>query len=258
MPAHPQAPVALITGAAKRIGAAIAELFHHQGYRVIIHYRHSAEQATQLCKRLNALRADSARILHADLNDSTAVQQLATDALACYGGIDVLINNASSFYATPLPAVSVQDWDDLINSNVKAAFFLSQALADSLQQRGGSIINIIDIHADGGLTGFPVYCIAKAGLKMLTRSLARELAPAVRVNGVSPGAILWPEQAAESTEPSVEPPPEPSQEQRRIVDSIPLGHLGAAVDIAQTVWFLAHAGYITGQIIRVDGGRSLR
>ncbi len=277
MSASPQAPVVLITGAAKRIGAAIAELFHDKGYQVIIHYHHSTEAATLLCRRLNAARADSVHILQADLNDSAAVQQLAMDALACFGGIDVLINNASSFYATPLPAVSEQDWDDLINSNVKAAFFLSQALADSLQQRSGSIINIIDIHADSGLRGFPVYSIAKAGLKMLTRTLARELAPAVRVNGVSPGAILWPAHATGSTDeaehspesshqsspahtlkPSPESSPNPSAEQQRILDSIPLGHLGAAADIAQTVWFLAHAGYITGQIIRVDGGRSLR
>lgn len=268
----PQAPVVLITGAAKRIGAAIAQLFHDEGYKVIIHYRHSFEEATQLCKHLNMLRADSARILQADLNDTAAVQLLASDALACFGGIDVLINNASSFYATPLPAVTDQDWDDLINSNVKAAFFLSQALADSLQERGGSIINIIDVYADSGLRGYPVYSIAKAGLKMLTRTLARELAPAVRVNGVSPGAILWPEHTVGSAD-EAEHLPEPSQKplqkplqkpslelslkQQRILDSIPLGHLGAAADISQTVWFLAHAGYITGQIIKVDGGRSV-
>ncbi len=272
-------PVVLITGAAKRIGAATAELFHDKGYKVIIHYRHSSEEATRLCQRLNDLRTDSARMLQADLNDSAAVQQLATDALACFGAIDVLINNASSFYATPLPAVSDQDWDDLINSNVKAAFFLSQALAEPLQTRSGSIINIIDIHADGGLRGFPVYSIAKAGLKMLTRTLARELAPAVRVNGVSPGAILWPEHASGSADeaglapehfqerapqhsseqhyPEQHYPEQHSPEQQRILDSIPLGHLGVAADIAETVWFLAHAGYITGQIIKVDGGRSV-
>jgi len=259
-----QAPVVLITGAAKRIGAAIAELFHDKGYRVIIHYRHSAQEASQLRNRLSALRPDSVQILQADLNDSAAVQQLATDALACFGRIDVLINNASSFYATPLPRVTEQDWDDLVNSNVKAAFFLSQALAGSLQERSGCIINIIDIYADGGLRGFPVYSIAKAGLKMLTRSLARELAPTVRVNGVSPGAILWPEHAvgsrdeAEHCTVSCLKTSSISLEQQRILDSIPLGHLGAAADIARTVWFLANASYITGQIIRVDGGRSLR
>jgi pteridine reductase len=245
-------PVALITGAAKRIGAAIAELFHQQGYTVIIHYRHSSDDAAQLCQRLNSQRAGSALMLQADLNDQAAVQQLASEALARCGGVDILINNASSFYATALPTASEQDWNDLINSNVKAAFFLSQALAGSLQARGGCIINIIDIHADSGLRGFPIYSIAKAGLKMLTRSLARELAPAVRVNGVSPGAILWPEHLNGSAGSTT------ASEQQKILDQIPLGHLGEAADIAQTVWFLTRASYMTGQVIRVDGGRSLR
>ncbi len=238
-------PVVLITGAAKRIGARIAAQFHAEGYRVIIHYRNAATEALALQKNLNAARADSAYLLQADLNDSVAVAELGTKALACCGRVDVLVNNASSFYATPLDSATEQNWDELINSNVKAAFFLSQSLAASLQQNQGCIINIVDMHADSGLKGFPVYSIAKAALKMLTHSLARELAPLVRVNGVAPGAILWPEHLTDTVQ------------QQRILDTIPLRRLGSPDDIASAVWFLVNAHYMTGQVIKVDGGKSL-
>lgn len=238
-------PVVMITGAAKRIGARIAGWFHAEGYRVIIHYRHASAEAKALQEKLNAVRADSVHLLQADLNDSAAVQELGAKALACFGRMDVLVNNASSFYATPLDAVTEQDWNDLVNSNVKAAFFLSQSLAASLQETRGCIINIVDIHAGSGLKGFPVYSIAKAALKMLTCSLARELAPRVRVNGVSPGAILWPEHLTDE------------EQQQRILDTIPLGRLGSPDDIAGAVWFLVNAHYMTGQVIKVDGGKSL-
>ena len=237
--------VVLVTGAARRIGAGMVEHFHRRGCQVIIHHHRSVSEAAALCDRLNEIRPGSAHALPADLDDPAAVQQLATQALAWQGHIDILVNNASGFYPTPLPGVSEQDWHSLINSNVKAAFFLSQALSGSLQARSGCIINIIDSHADHGLKAYPVYSIAKAALKMMTRSLARELAPAVRVNGLSPGAILWPEQGIDE------------QERQRIISSIALGHTGTVADICAAAWFLANASYLTGQIIRVDGGRSL-
>ncbi|MGB4248182.1 MAG: pteridine reductase [Pseudohongiellaceae bacterium] len=239
-------PVLMITGAARRIGAAIAELFHERGYNVIIHYHRSSADANALQNSLNAKRLGSASCLQADLCDSAAVVQLAQQALAWQGRIDVLINNASSFYPTPLGSTTVAQWNDLLGSNLQGAFFLSQELAQTLRETHGCIINMTDMHADAGLRNYPVYSIAKAGVKMMTKALARELAPHVRVNGISPGAILWPEQ--EGSEES----------QRRILRSIALGRQGSPADIAEAAWFLAAtAHYMTGQTIRVDGGRTV-
>jgi len=239
--------VALITGAAQRIGAAIATELHRRGYRVIIHYHHSAAAAQQLAADLNAVRADSARCINGNLQHQLEAEVLATAALSQWGRLDALINNASSFYPTPLGSATEADWDALIGSNMKGPFFLAQALAPMLDKHSGCIVNIVDIFAVQPLADHPLYCMAKAGLAMMTKSLAGDLAPRVRVNGVAPGAILWPE-----------PAPSASQKQT-MLDDIPLQTLGSAADIANTVAFLvADAPYISGQILAVDGGRSLQ
>lgn len=239
------ADAVLITGAAKRIGAACARLLHRQGYTVIVHYHRSDQAALALCRELNALRSGSAHALKADLCNPGDVKNLA-EAAAGLGGVKALVNNASAFYPTPFEKVTFEHWNDLFNSNLKAPFFLSQALAGSLTGRQGCIVNIADIHAERGLAGYPVYSLTKAGLAALTRILAKELAPAVRVNAVAPGAILWPEQT-------------PSEQQKQeILARIALQRLGRPADIAKAVLFLIDAAdYITGQIISVDGGRLL-
>lgn len=241
-----QTPVLLITGAARRIGAAIAELFHERGYNVIIHCHRSVADATALQNSLNARRHGSACCLQADLCDAAAVVQLAQQVVAWQGRLDVLVNNASSFYPTLLGETSAAQWDDLFGSNLKGAYFLSQELTPALRASRGCVINMTDMHADGGLKHYPVYSIAKAGVKMMTKALARELAPDVRVNGISPGAILWPEHE------------DSHDSQQRILRTIALGRQGSPDDIAETAWFLATiALYMTGQTIRVDGGRTV-
>lgn len=241
------APVILITGAAKRIGAALAEHFHALGYRVAIHCHHSTDQAEKLAEQFNQLKPESAAVYSVDLADIAALEVMAKKVCEDFGRIDVLINNASSFYPTSLGTVSEQHWDDLFASNLKAPFFLAQALAPSLADSGGCIINIADIHADRPLKEHTVYCCAKAGNVMLTKSLARELGPVVRVNGVAPGAIAWPEAN------------ELSQDAKSaIVERTALKRSGCFEDIVETVDFLVRrAPYITGQIIPVDGGRTL-
>ena len=241
-------PVAIITGGGRRIGAETARQLHSNGYNIILHYRRSVEEAKQLTEQLNAQRQDSAIAISADLNKISDVNHLATKALASWGKIDALINNASSYYPTPFGSVSEAQWEDLLSSNTKAPFFLSQALADELKKQHGCIVNIVDIHANIPLAEYSPYTIAKAGNAMLTKSLARELAPRVRVNGVAPGVIIWPENAAEHSE----------VEKQRILNQVPLGREGSASDIAKTVlFFVKDAPYITGQILAVDGGRSI-
>ncbi len=240
------APRALITGAARRIGACIARQLHHQGYDLILHYRTSATEANTLSQELNAQRADSCTCLKADLNDMQAVEELATQVRQ-QGRLDLLVNNASSFFPTPVDTAAQDDWDLLINSNLRGPFFLSRALAPLLTESQGCIINLVDVHADRGLKGYPIYSIAKAGVRMMTTSLARELAPEVRVNGVSPGAILWPEADAELDH----------EARQAILSKVPLERTGRPEDIAEAVAFLASAGYITGQVLAVDGGRSI-
>jgi pteridine reductase len=238
--------VALITGAAHRLGAEIARHLHQAGLRVLIHYRSSSTSADALAAELNALHHDSARTLAADLLDLTAIEQLAHAALQAWGRVDVLINNASTYYPTPVGSITSTHWDDLIGSNLRAPLFLSQALAPSLKAGSGSIVNMVDIHAEKPLHGHPVYSVAKAGLAMLTRSLAIELGPEVRVNAVAPGIILWPERELSDTEKSA------------MLERVVLGRKGEPNDIAKTVCFLAlDARYVTGQILAVDGGRSL-
>ncbi|NOQ36703.1 MAG: pteridine reductase [Methylococcaceae bacterium] len=236
----------LITGAAKRIGASCAKLLHSQGFNIVLHYRGSETQVRQLCNELNAQRADSAKILQADLLDFSALQELAEQASSVWGGIDVLINNASAFYPQTVDNVSETSWDEMLGSNLKAPFFLSQALMATLSERKGCIINIIDIHAERGLKEYPVYSITKAGLASMTKVLAKELAPQIRVNGVSPGAILWPEDELSSSA------------KTEIIERIALKRAGEPMDIAKAVAFLINdADYISGQIISVDGGRTL-
>ena len=236
----------LITGAGKRIGAACASHLHNQGHNIVLHYRDSKQSVTALCEKLNQHREHSAVILQADLLDLTALQQMAGQACEVWGGVDVLVNNASAFYPQAVNTVTEQDWDDLLGSNLKAPFFLSQALENSLAKRKGCIVNIIDIHAERGLKEYPVYSIAKAGLAGMTKILAKELAPHIRVNGVSPGAILWPEDSLST------------QAKTEILERIALKRAGEPQDIAKAVSFLIHdADYITGHIISVDGGRTL-
>ena len=238
--------VILVTGAARRIGAAIVTRLHEDGARVAIHYRGSADDAESLAKNLNRARADSAAVFKADLLNIEAIEPLVGAVVKWGGRLDALVNNASSFYPTPVGSITEAQWDELIGSNLKAPLFLSQASADHLRSTNGVIVNIVDIHAERPLRDHAVYGSAKAGLAMLTRSLAKDLAPDVRVNGVSPGAILWPENGMT---PSV---------QKSILEQIPLARAGDPQDIAGCVLYLLRdATYITGQIISVDGGRSI-
>ena len=238
--------VFLVTGSARRIGAAIVTCLHENGARVAIHYRGSADDAKTLSEQLNALRADSAAVFQADLLDVDEISPLIDAVINWRGRLDGLVNNASSFYPTPIGSITEQHWDDLLGSNLKAPLFLSQAAAEALRSSHGVIINIVDIHADRPLREHPVYGPAKAGLAMLTRSLAKDLAPNIRVNGVSPGAILWPENGMSEAV------------QKNILEQVPLQCAGSPEDIAGCVLYLARdATYVTGQIIAVDGGRSI-
>jgi len=236
----------LITGAAKRIGAACARRLHEAGCHIVIHYKSSEREALALCEDLNRLRADSATTLQADLLDISGLQDVAETACGFRGGIDVLINNASAFYSTPFGEVTEAEWDELFGSNLKAPFFLTQALKETLQQRRGCVVNIVDIHSERGLPGFSAYSIAKAGLAAMTRVLAKEMGPEVRVNGVAPGAIIWPEHGL-------------SEEVKELIlQRVALRRSGVPDDIAKAVLFLIRdADYTTGQILSVDGGRTL-
>lgn len=248
---HKQSPAlqnkcALITGAARRIGASIAAHLHAAGANIAIHYRLSELAAIELRDRLNDARADSAEVFQADLNADDQLHSLIDAVKHWSGRIDALINNASSFYATPLGTITAGQWDELIGSNLRAPLFLSQAALPMLQETHGCIVNIVDIYAKRPLSDHVVYGIAKSGLEMLTRSLARDLAPTIRVNGVAPGAILWPENGINS------------DDENKIIEQIPLGRQGEPQDIANAVLYLVRdARYVTGQIIVVDGGRSL-
>ncbi|HEY7883946.1 MAG TPA: pteridine reductase, partial [Cellvibrionaceae bacterium] len=219
-----------------------------QGFRVVIHYHNSEAQARALAANLNADRPDSATLVQANLNHISDVLKLAEAAQKRWQRLDVLVNNASSFYPTPIGSATEQQFDDLFGSNLKAPFFLAQALAPELKKNNGCMVNIADIHAEKPLKNHTLYCMAKAGNVMLTQSLARELAPDVRVNGIAPGAILWPGDAAELSD----------EAKQSILEKVALARTGEADDIARTLVFLVtNAPYITGQIIAVDGGRTL-
>jgi pteridine reductase len=237
--------VALVTGAARRIGAAIARRLHTAGASVVLHYRGAEGEAAALEKELNATRAGSAAKVKADLLAPIAPRALIMEACDRFGRLDVLVNNASTFYPTAVGAIESTHWEELMGSNLRAPLFLAQEAAPELKKNAGAIVNIVDIHAERPLQGYLVYSVAKAGLAALTRALALELAPAVRVNGVAPGAIAWPEDG--QFDPA---------ERERIVATTPLARLGTPEEIARAVHFLACAPFVTGQILAVDGGRS--
>jgi len=238
--------VALITGGAQRVGAMTARLLHAAGANLVIHYRSSRQSALELQTELNDKRSSSVILIQADLLDTSKLKSIITKSIEQWGRLDILLNNASSFYPTPMGTVTENDWDDLIGSNMKAPFFLSQAAAPHLEKQNGCIINIVDIHAQRPMEGHSIYNMAKAGLAMLVKTLAFELGPKIRVNGVAPGAIMWPSQEMDDLT------------KQRIVSRTYLKRKGSAEDIAKTVLFLAcNADYISGQIIAVDGGRSL-
>lgn len=243
-----QNKVILITGGAKRVGAAICRRLHMRGANLMVHYRSSIGAAQALQNELNQQRTDSVALVQGDLLDQQQLIKLVEAAVQRFGRLDGLINNASSFFATPLGECSSDDWHDLIGSNLRAPLFLSQAAAPHLKQQHGCIVNIVDIHTERPLKEYVIYNAAKGGLQALTRSLAVEMAPEVRVNGVSPGPILWPEAGKWMNE---------AERQETIAGTL-LKRCGEPDDIAKTVSFLmADAPYITGQIIAVDGGRSI-
>ena len=243
-----QGKVVLITGGARRVGAAICRNLHAHGASIMVHYRSSAKEARALQAELNLKRTDSVALIQADLLNLPMLPNLVGDTVKRFGRLDVVINNASSFFPTAVGEINDKAWDDLIGTNLKAPLFLSQAAVGQLKKNHGCIVNIVDIHAERPMKNYVVYSTAKAGLVNLTRSLARELAPEVRVNGVAPGAIIWPEDEAWSDELS----------RQRIINSTLLKRVGDPEDIAKAVYFLiADAPYITGQIIAVDGGRSI-
>lgn len=249
-PAHPDTRLsgktAFITGAARRVGAAIARKLHGAGANVVLHYRSSADDAEDLSRQLNSARSGSAALVSGDLLEIDTLPALAQAAIEAFGRLDILVNNASSFYPTPVGDISEIDWDDLIGTNLKAPLFLTQAAAPALHANQGLVINLADIHGMRPLRRHPVYSIAKAGLIMLTRSLARELGPHVRVNAIAPGPVMWPEDGVDEVL------------QAEIIDRTALKRTGSAADVARAaLFFAAEAPYVTGQILAVDGGRSI-
>lgn len=238
--------VALVTGGSKRIGAAIARRLHLEGMNLILHYHSSDKEARALQSNLNGARENSVVLVKGDLLDNHKISHLVQEAVNVYSRLDAVVNNASSFFPTPVGETTEQDWNDLLGTNLKAPYFLSQAAAPELSKRFGCIVNIADVYGERPLKNHPVYCIAKAGLIMLTRALARELAPEVRVNAVAPGAVLWPENDHDRVA------------QQRIVSRTPLRRTGTAAEIAGTVLYLIRdAGFVSGHVIPVDGGRSV-
>ncbi len=243
-----ESKVAMITGAARRIGAAIAEALHREGMNIVLHYNASEEEAQELCNHLNQIRPNSAITIQGDLLEPEIDKSLITKAYKTWGRLDLLVNNASRFYRTIFGKVTEYAWDDLMTSNLRAPFFLSQAAAPYLAEHKGRIINIADTHAWRPMKDYSVYCISKTGLLMLTKSLAKELAPDVIVNAIAPGSIIWPE--GENTL--------SHEEKEKIVSKTPLGRSGNAEDIARLAVFLARdAEYMTGEVLAVDGGRGL-
>ncbi|RUL61509.1 pteridine reductase [Dyella dinghuensis] len=239
-------PVALITGGAKRVGAVIARTLHAAGYDLALHCRRSMAEAEALAAELSEQRADSVLVLQAELADTRRLQQLVDATLARYGRLDALINNASAFYETPIDTASIEQWNDLFASNAQAPFFLTQAALPALRAAHGAIVNLVDIYAERSIANYPIYVMAKGALAAMTRTLALDLAPDVRVNGVAPGAVMWPSDGKSY------------DDQQAMMARTPLGRAGTPEDVAATVlWLLRDAPFVTGQIIRVDGGRSI-
>ena len=239
-------PVALITGGAKRVGAVIARSLHAAGYNLALHCRHAVAEAEALAAELHAQRADSVLVLQAELADIPALPKLVDDTLARYGRLDALINNASAFYPTPIDHADVAQWNELFASNAQAPFFLAQAALPALRSAHGAIVNLVDIYAERAIANHPIYVMAKGALAAMTRTLALDLAPEIRVNGVAPGAVMWPNDG------------KPYDDQASLLARTPLGRAGTPEDVASAVlWLLRDAPFVTGQIIRVDGGRSV-
>lgn len=239
-------PVALITGAGRRVGAVIARTLHAAGYDLALHYRRSADDARSLADELDQQRAASTLLIQAELADLTALPPMIEHVLAHYGRLDALVNNASAFFPTSLGSVTPTQWNELFASNAQAPFFLSQAAIPALREARGAIVNLLDIYAERPLANHTVYCMAKAALAAMTRSLALDLGPDVRVNGVAPGAVLWPSEG------------KPCDDQKAMLARTPLARTGAPEDVAGAVlWLLRDAPFVTGQTLRVDGGRSL-
>jgi pteridine reductase len=239
--------VALVTGGAHRIGAQVARTLHAAGMNVAIHYHASAARAEHLAGQLNALRPGSAGTVHGNLDDASCLPGLVAAVEERFGRLDALVNNASRFYPTPIDTATAAQWDDLMGSNLRAPFFLAQAAAPLLRAAGGCIVNLVDVHAQRPLKDHPIYCMAKAANAMMVMSLARELGPAVRVNGVAPGAILWPDRELNDAA------------KREILDRTALKRTGAMEDVAKAVLFLIRdADYVTGQVVAVDGGRTIQ
>ncbi|GAA5083167.1 pteridine reductase [Lysobacter panacisoli] len=246
MPAANTAPVALVTGAARRIGATIARTLHGAGYDVALHYRSSDAEARALAGELERVRPGSTLLLQADLSEFDRLPELIAHTVGRFGRLDALVNNASTFTPTPIGTVTPTQWDALFASNARAPFFLAQAAAPHLQATGGAIVNLGDLYAERPLRGHAIYCMAKAALLMMTRSLALELGPKVRVNAVSPGAILWPEERTDTSA------------QEAMLARTPLGRTGTPEEVAEAVrWLLQDASYSTGQVLHLDGGRLL-
>ena len=237
--------VALITGAARRIGAVIARNLHAAGWDLALHCRHSRAELDALIADLERARASSTLALQADLDDVDALAPIVAQAVERFGGLDALINNASAFYPTPIGSATPAQWDALFAANARAPFFLSQAAAPHLANRNGAIVNLVDIYADNPLAEHPIYSMSKAALASMTKALARDLAPGVRVNGIAPGAILWPDAGKED------------EDQRAVIERTPLKRIGTPGDIASAVSWLLDAPFVTGEIVRVDGGRHL-
>lgn len=252
-PQYPDTPVMLVTGAAKRIGAAVICAAHNQGYRVIIHCNQSEKEALILAKNLNAKRTDSTAVIKADLelvNDSQQLHEFTQSVICTFGRVDVLVHNASRFYPTPISDINLQHWDELMLTNAKAPLMLSQALRGKIAKTNGCIISLLDIHGlQQPFLGYTVYNMAKAAHSMMVKSLALELAPNIRVNGIAPGANILPDDDSDQALSEVQ--------KQQIIRSIPMQRLGAPNDIADCVLYLAKASYITGEIITIDGGRSL-
>ncbi len=245
--APPPRKVALVTGAARRIGAAIARRLHADGHDLALHYRHSQAEMLALQAELEAVRPGSTLALQADLAAFDRLPELVARTLGKFGRLDLLVNNASSFYPTPIGTTTPAQWDELFASNARAPFFLAQAAAPHLKATRGAIVNLVDIHGDQPLASHAVYGMAKAALRMLTKGLALDLAPEVRVNAIAPGAILWPDSGKSA------------EAQAALLSRVPMGRTGTPDDIAAAVAWLAgaDAGYVTGQVLRVDGGRGI-
>ena len=235
-----------MTGAARRIGAAVARALHRRGLSIAVHYRRSRDEARSLARALDRERPGAAAIFGCDLLDPGAPERLVSEVVSRFGALDVLVNNASSFYPTPIDATTEAQWDDLVGANLKAPFFVTRAAARFLAANRGSVVNLADVHGRNPVAGYPVYCSAKAGLIMLTRALALELAPGIRVNAVAPGIALWSEHDRDALA------------RTRAVESVPMRRIGSPEEVADAVtWLALDAPYTTGEVLAVDGGRGI-